>query len=138
MPARRTEIAWNDVPPIRSELAEIAEDQIAFRISRVFIVWLFNESCTIHFDGVILRLRKKDILILAILARLDSFEVFANCLRERVGLGIDVINALDETPENSNGLSRTSDATRDASGTIPLAIRRVLRIDGRIQARKVE
>lgn len=78
MPPSGAVIAWNDVSPVGGQVAAIADNQVVLTVSKFLVVWFFDESCTVHFNRIVLRSRQTDLFVLASVASLYTLEVFPN------------------------------------------------------------
>jgi hypothetical protein len=81
MPPSRAIIAWNDVSTVGGQVAAIADNQVVLTISKLLVVGLFDESCTVHSNRIVLRSWQTDLFVLASVASLNTLEIFPNLKR---------------------------------------------------------
>jgi hypothetical protein len=105
MPPSRTVIAWNDIPPVGYQIAAIADNQIVLAISKLLIVWFFDEACTVHLNLIVLRPRQTDLFVLASLASLDTLEILPNFEWQIEGFWVDLVDAAGYATHNSASLN---------------------------------
>jgi hypothetical protein len=138
MPPSGTVIARNDVSAVGGQVAAIADDQVVLAISKFLVVWLFDESCAVHLDGIVLGSRQTDLFVFTSIASLDTLEVLPNLERQIESFWVDLVDAADDAAQNSTRLDLSVAPTRNASRTKPLIVWRIVGIHRRFQTCAME
>jgi hypothetical protein len=138
MPPSGTVIAWNDISTVGSEIAAIADNQVILAISEFLVVWLFDESRTVHLDGIVLCSRQTDLFVFAFIASLDTLKILPNLERQVESFRIDLVDAADNAAQNSTSFDLAVTPTRNTSRTEPLIIWRIIGVHRRFQTGAME
>lgn len=138
MPPSRTVITGNDISTVGSEIAAMADNQVVLAVSEFLVIWLFDESRTVHLDGIVLCSRQTDLFIFAFIASLDTLKILPNFKWQVESFRIDLVDAADNAAQNSTSLDLAVTPTRNTSRTEPLIVWRIVGVHRGFQACAME